>query len=169
MEKREIDGLELGTPEAAVRSCVNLFARLFETPEEYVACYLDMYYQLRRSMEEADCHTSAAALARNDDPPTGCAGAPFNKGSQGEDGTPRAQAPTEKGRSAPWVKYKRGVIARIQAARARGVTYARIAQAGGERVTEGLVCNALNAVALKQKEWLALGAAMDKIEAEDAG
>lgn len=48
----EIDEFRIGTAEAAVRSCVNLFARLFETPEDYVACYLDMYYQLRLRWEE---------------------------------------------------------------------------------------------------------------------
>lgn len=50
----------LGTPEAAVRSCVNLFSRLFEVPENYVACYLDMYYQLRLRSEQGDNARSAA-------------------------------------------------------------------------------------------------------------
>lgn len=58
----------LGTPEAAVRSCVNLFSRLFEVPENYVACYLDMYYQLRLRSEQGDNARSAAG-AQNPQPP----------------------------------------------------------------------------------------------------
>ena len=58
----------LGTPEAAVRSCVNLFSRLFEVPEDYVACYLDMYYQLRLRSEQGDNARSAAGT-QNPQPP----------------------------------------------------------------------------------------------------
>ena len=58
----------LGTPEAAVRSCVNLFSRLFEVPENYVACYLDMYYQLRLRSEQGDNARSAAGT-QNPQPP----------------------------------------------------------------------------------------------------
>lgn len=43
--------LELGTPEAAVRSCVELMSMLFEQPTEKVAYYLDLYYQVRRVYE----------------------------------------------------------------------------------------------------------------------
>jgi hypothetical protein len=58
----------LGTPEAAVRSCVNLFSRLFEVPEDYVACYLDMYYQLRLRSEQGD-NAQSAAGTQNPQPP----------------------------------------------------------------------------------------------------
>ena len=58
----------LGTPEAAVRSCVNLFSRLFEVPENYVACYLDMYYQLRLRSEQGD-NAQSAAGTQNPQPP----------------------------------------------------------------------------------------------------
>jgi hypothetical protein len=54
------DKIELGTPETAVKSCVNLLSRLFEQPEDYVACYLDLYYQVRRRWEESETPSGAA-------------------------------------------------------------------------------------------------------------
>lgn len=46
--------LTIGTPEAALASCVNLFSRLFNVPEDYARYYLDMYYQLRLQYERDD-------------------------------------------------------------------------------------------------------------------
>jgi hypothetical protein len=45
---------ELGTPEAAVQSCVNLLAMLFSQPVADVERYLDLYYQVRTAYERAD-------------------------------------------------------------------------------------------------------------------
>ena len=44
---------EIGTPEAAVQSCVNLLAAVTNIPERKLAYYLDMYYQLRDAYEAA--------------------------------------------------------------------------------------------------------------------
>lgn len=46
--------LQLGTPEAAVRSCVNLLSQLFKLDEERLAYYLDLYYQVREAYEAAE-------------------------------------------------------------------------------------------------------------------
>lgn len=160
-----------------MRSCVNLFSRLFEQPEEYVACYLDMYYQLRRAEEIAEnpdfemigpLRLGAAIQT-----------APGTFGTTKEDNPPvTAQAPrqpplgkgageTEKPKGpSPMAKYKQKIIDRIQTARAAGVTYAKIAVAGGDRVTETLVVNALNAGQIKLKEWQALEKALDMVEGE---
>ena len=43
---------ELGTTEAAVRSCVNLIALATHTDEEHLAYWLDCYYQLRVAHEK---------------------------------------------------------------------------------------------------------------------
>jgi hypothetical protein len=53
--------LELGTPEAAVRSCVELLSMLFEQPVDKTAYYLDLYYQVRRVYEEQRRRNEAAA------------------------------------------------------------------------------------------------------------
>ena len=44
---------ELGTTEAAVRSCVNLIALATHTDEEHLAYWLDLYYQTRKAHEKA--------------------------------------------------------------------------------------------------------------------
>lgn len=49
-----MDELKIGTPEAALASCVNLFSRLFNVPEDYARYYLDMYFQLRLQCERDD-------------------------------------------------------------------------------------------------------------------
>ena len=64
---------ELGTTEAAVRSCVNLIALATHTDEEHLAYWLDCYYQLRvaheglikkRSMEDLMIMPVTADLAQ---------------------------------------------------------------------------------------------------------
>jgi len=49
-----MDELKIGTPEAALASCINLFSRLFNVPEDYARYYLDMYFQLRLQCERGD-------------------------------------------------------------------------------------------------------------------
>ena len=46
-------GPELGSPEAAVLSCVTLMSMLFSQPEKDVAYYLDLYFQVRLAYERA--------------------------------------------------------------------------------------------------------------------
>ena len=82
---------ELGTTEAAVRSCVNLIALATHTDEEHLAYWLDCYFQLRvaheglfktRSMEDLMIMPVAADLAQ------AC--------SEAFDGPSRTPAPTEE-------------------------------------------------------------------------
>ena len=51
MDERSEQRPELGTTEAAVRSCVNLIALATHTDEEHLAYWLDCYYQLRVAHE----------------------------------------------------------------------------------------------------------------------
>lgn len=50
----EIERPALGSPEAAVRSMVNLIATAARVDEEQLAYWLDAYYQLRAAYEHAD-------------------------------------------------------------------------------------------------------------------
>lgn len=52
-------GPELGTPEAAVQSAVNLLAKATGINESRLAYYLDMYYQLRNTYEAAKAREQA--------------------------------------------------------------------------------------------------------------
>ena len=92
----------LGTPEAAVRSCVSLLSMLFSQPEDAVAYYLDLYYQVRCAYERADGQTpqsqpAAATAPLTGEPGKGChanAAAPARNDAE-NGGPPRASAPTE--------------------------------------------------------------------------
>lgn len=53
---------EIGTPEAAVQSCVNLLAVVTGIPEAKLAYYLDMYYQLRDVYEAAYAEEQLEAM-----------------------------------------------------------------------------------------------------------
>lgn len=45
---------DLGTPEAAVQTCVNLISRATEQPEDRLAYWLDLYYQVRSAYEDEE-------------------------------------------------------------------------------------------------------------------
>lgn len=53
---------EIGTPEAAVQSCVNLLAKVTGIQEAKLAYYLDMYYQLRDAYEAAKAEERMEAM-----------------------------------------------------------------------------------------------------------
>lgn len=56
------ENLTIGTPEAAVRSCVNVLARVFNCDEGRLAFYLDMYWQLRCRYEAEKGETLLSPL-----------------------------------------------------------------------------------------------------------
>ena len=55
------ESLELGSPEAAVRSCVSLIAAATGQSENYLAYWLDLYYQVRDAYEAAKAEARLAA------------------------------------------------------------------------------------------------------------
>lgn len=57
----------IGTPEAAVRSCINLIATATDLREEQLAYWLDMYYQLRRVYEAEAAAPADQKYIRPDD------------------------------------------------------------------------------------------------------
>ena len=57
----------IGTPEAAVRSCINLIATATDLREEQLAYWLDMYYQLRRAYEAEAAQPTDQKFIRPDD------------------------------------------------------------------------------------------------------
>ena len=57
----------IGSPEAAVRSCINLIATATDLREEQLAYWLDMYYQLRRAYEAEAAQPTDQKYIRPDD------------------------------------------------------------------------------------------------------
>lgn len=59
--------LELGTPEAAVRSCVSLMASVMGQREELLAYWLDLYYQVRAVYERENAAEPDPTVLRRGD------------------------------------------------------------------------------------------------------
>ena len=103
--------LELGTPEAAVRSCVELLSMLFEQPVDKTAYYLDLYYQVRRVYEEQRRRNEAAAqfweqFTRPEEPEPDVY--PEPRRTMNEVRTPEAEEDAPSQSAAPTAPPKRG-------------------------------------------------------------
>lgn len=142
-EVKTIDTFDLGTPEAAVRSCVNLFSRLFEVPEDYVACYLDMYYQLRLRMEGTAAGGEDSSSALRAPSPQGEGKTEADGGTATDDGAAE-KGRSVKRRSASYANtaardaavFKRAVRERFLTARQDGLATPQILEAAEGRITE---------------------------------
>lgn len=82
---------ELGTTEAAVRSCVNLIALATHTDEEHMAYWLDLYYQTRAAHESALLCLLEQIEAKLDRMEALAKGAPVHAGAAAAPEPPAAQ------------------------------------------------------------------------------
>ena len=205
---------ELGTTEAAVRSCVNLIALATHTDEEHLAYWLDCYYQLRKAhedrlsaeeariqMENERAEILRSLLGRNDgpsrtpapteetvkspQPATPAAPLASSRGAMSEGGSPEPPAAQKnrapltvserrklqnaekekrriQGRS-DWREFKRATFARLQEAKAGGLTIGAIVAASDGKVTENTVLDILNAAPRPIEYYRALDAALDEL------
>lgn len=174
---------DIGTPEAAVRSCVSLIASVTGQPEELTERYLDLYYQTRLNAEKA------AELAKISEWwPAGLR--PENL--RPVDGPPRASAPTEKTepekqkekkkvdfeevlasasagaktpKPGPWSSVKREIRERFIALRGEGMTLAQAVNLSGGKLNDGEVLVIMNGGKAEMRVYNALEDAMNKWEA----
>lgn len=181
-----IETLALGTPEAAVRSCVSLMAAVTGQPEKYLTYWLDLYYQVRRAYEKSNRmppltpeeQESLLANFREELKPSRAR--PLTPEDRLHIETPRAEAkadeappPKVTGAGKAWrsgpsptAKFKQKIFDRIRTARAKGMTYAQIASMG-DGITENTIIMALNAEKVSMACWHEIKRALDRIEAGD--
>lgn len=104
--------LQLGTTEAAVRSCVSIIAAVTAQREEILAYWLDLYYQVRRTYEIEQKHEADPRLINREDlypvlremmrdalkstAREKAAEKVTGKKAKDDGGPPRASAPTDK-------------------------------------------------------------------------
>lgn len=178
-------GPELGSPEAAVLSCVTLMSMLFSQPEKDVAYYLDLYFQVRLAYERAKAASpetpeeepEKAQPEQETESSDGTDEQPEPEGERG-DGVAESTPPRESRLSgfqpyaaekvAPWTKYKRRVGAQLQEARAAGHTIAEISKASHGTLSESDVMLALNAGKLSRQQWYDLETTLKEIRKADA-
>ena len=169
--------LQLGTPEAAVRSCVRLMSTLFEQPERYVAYYLDRYYQVRclyeSSLRKEDpvarhlvkiedlyallSDLFARELGREQETTQTGKPAASAFAENIAEAEPEPEAPKKNG---AYAKYKMRVMTQLTDARAQGRTIAEIANASDGAISDKDVIAALNARQLPIVKWKAIETAL---------
>lgn len=179
-----IDWPEIGTREAAVRSCVSVLSAVCGQPETVMERWLDLYYQVRHAQEKADAAARAAERLKEmtqleaavlvpsqsaapTAPPEGeprTEGAPAKESRPGGKGTPR---PSQIGntRVHDAAVFKRQVRDRLEAARKNGVSAPEIIKAapGGE-VTPDRIYSILEGRVLKIEVYRALDKALRHFE-----
>ena len=168
-----------------MKSCVNLMSRLFEQPEEYVACYLDMYYQLRVRYEaekdgldggqfvnrpyDADGGESVGAVHER---PADAAQRP-NKEKPAEVSIAKKPRPSRNANTAAHdaAVFKRAVRERLTAARKNGLTTGAIQEAAGPHspLTHGKLMDILEGRVVGIDVYRELDRALDKLEASPPG
>lgn len=182
------EDLQLGTTEAAVRSCVSIIAAVTAQREEVLAYWLDLYYQVRRAYEIDQKNETDPQLIRREDlypvirelmkdalkstarekavekmakaagTSSAAAAAPSPQG----EGQESQDAPAPK--AGGWAKKKILIRDRLLQARADGVTIAQLTNAGGTGVClESEVFGILNAAKLDMKSYRRVEAALDAL------
>lgn len=181
----------LGTREAAVLSCVNVIAAVTAQREDLLAYWLDLYYQVRLAYEREihpeqfqpvrvpvlpvmrpeDVYSAVRQLWENriEHPETETAEGTTPQSVQGADSSPdqesqEGEAPATK-KPGSWTLFKRRQVERLEAARARGVSYAQLIAVSRGRLTEATISAALNAGKLSREEWYGINFALNELEA----
>ncbi len=146
---------ELGTPEAALRSCINLISRATGQPEALLAFWLDLYYQVRRQAEAPApgerIATPGCGLARNDSPEPPAPPPPTEKPSK-----------PAKGAGAAAAKFKLETVQRLRAARSDGLSTPQIVKLAEGNITEDQVRDILDAKPVPVAVYRILAAALDR-------
>lgn len=161
----------IGTPEAAVRSCVSLIAAVTAQREELIAFWLDLYYQVRKQYEKSQkpaedtiTKKELAAMMRD----------LLEQSLQGETPAGRTSKKAEKKAAPPQKKpstprdsaYKREVATRLDEAKKRGITVAQIAAAADQgQLTEGEILSILERKIMPPELYRELDIALARLDA----
>ena len=153
---------ELGTAEAAVRSCVNLISRATGQPEQLLAYWLDLYFQVRLKLEQPPV-PPVQALRREQpaDPRPLEADEPVGIFEQFQ---PVAPKKSPQGEAA---EFKRATYTRLLDARSAGVPVPRIVAMAENNITEDEVRSILAAKQTPIAVYRVLAGALDRLQAEE--
>lgn len=185
----------LGSAEAAVQSCVSLIASMSNQPENVMAYWLDLYYQVRAVYEHQVAEQVERTLRREDLLPALRAlwqevmrppeAEPVAAGSEPEaEPAPEPEAKKAETPAAPEsagqepkaarmtgqaaAQFKRDTLARYERLRGDGVSVHQILMACGKHPTPTELERLIRREASDFKCWRGLGEALDKVEKERA-
>ena len=167
---------ELGTPEAALRSCINLISRATGQPEDLLAFWLDLYYQVRRGAEAPPLFLQKAmniamdrAAAATREQVAKAFGEPTQEEPPEEPPAPpppkeKPAKPAKDAGAAAAAKFKRETLQRLQAARKNGLSTPQIVKLAENNVTEDQIREILDAKPVPVAVYRILAAALDRRE-----
>ncbi len=155
------ENLTIGTPEAAVRSCVNVLARVFNCDEGRLAFYLDMYWQLRCRYEAEKSETLLSLLpsapahepAREDIAAPGACAELASELQEEKKPSPAAAAAEEK----------RRIRNRLMESRS-SITVPDIVKIANGNIQENQIRNIIETRPVPVAVYRILDAALDKLE-----
>jgi len=177
---KETDLPELGTPEAAVQTCVNLISRATGQPEDRLAYWLDLYYQVR-SAYEADEHNRQLLeqwrTAPNTYQTSPGTGKPIDSVHEDIIFTTDAPAPPAEPEGSPPepptpkpsvanAAFKRETRERLLQLRADGLTMASLLEQAHGTVKEGQIRDIIDAHTVPLAVYRKLAKVLDKIQTE---
>ena len=176
------EDLQLGTTEAAVRSCVSIIAAVTDQREEVLAYWLDLYYQVRRAYEIESRREDDPQLIRREDLypvmrelmkdalKSTAKERSKERRATGQSGPSRSPALTDaaeaedeepEARRGGWAAKKAAIRERLIAARAEGVTIAELEQTGGVFSRE--ILGILEGAKIDMKSYRRVEAALDAL------
>lgn len=186
MSEKKNNRPELGSTEAGVLGFVHLLSYQLEITEEYLAYWLDAYYQLRRAYEQEHApEPDSTVLRRSDLEPVirKLWDETLDKRYRAEaakrlaernaappakiDGSTLAGfEPVQVNKESPAAAaaYKRAQKARLEELRKRGIGLGAIAAASGGMVTEGLLMDIIDAKRVAIADYRLVEAAMAAAE-----
>ena len=160
--------LELGTPEAAVRSCVSLIAAASEMKEAYLAYWLDLYYQVRAryEAERGAAPSNIPAIASSGPPrasaPTVESQAPaVDEAPADDEGAEPIHAKLALAQQAAF--DKRRILERLLEAKRNGVTVAQIVAEANGGITDEQIRGIIAREKFGINVYRVLEAALDRI------
>lgn len=178
LEKKDLP--ELGTPEAAVQTCVNLIARATGKSEDILAYWLDLYYQVRSAYEDAEHNRQLLEqwrTAPNTYQPSPGTGKPIDSVHEDIIFTTDAPAPPAEPEGSPPepptpktsaanAAFKRETRERLLQLRADGLTMARLLEMADGTVKEGAIRDIIDAHTVPLAVYRKLAKVLDKIQTE---
>ena len=153
-------GPEIGSAEAAVRSCVSLMAAVTGQREEILAYWLDLYWQVRSAYERETAPEEDPTILRKgdlypairemmQDAIRSVIRAEAKERIEKREAPQQSEEVPAPSDGAPklshWAKTKQDVLARLTDTRDQGVTFAQIITASDASVTEKELIRVLNA------------------------
>ena len=166
---------EIGTPEAAVCSCVSLISGMCSQPESIMAYWLDLYYQVRLRYEidgaaarfaEAPGADTPEEAGPGDEPPVPAPVSAEEYQEAPEEPAKRAKRGAPKGNTNAFdaAVFKRETADRLRRLRKDGLTIAELMELSNRKLSENVIMEVLECKKVPIAAYYTLAAALDKYE-----